>query len=433
MFLPNRKIILVLAWAIAAPVIPVGQTVLAQESGRTNLDVIEPSGQTSIFTQINQFGGPSSVGGQLAEDAAVAPQYRCQDWHDHFASWYQFKSGIDEGVGLQFGLDETILYQGVDSSPGSNHAASGIFRMFGQLELLGRGTPNSGSIVFKAEDRHRIAASLTPFNLGLQSGSAVLTGTTFSDFHLSVTQLFWKQYFFDKRMTVAAGRIDVTDFIDVYAMMNPQTHFLNLAFSTNPTIAAPNQGLGVVAAGMITDHLYVQGGFADANGQSTQAGFDTFFDDSEYFSYAEVGLTTSQDRIYLDNVHATFWHTDARSTAGAPRGQGFTLSAQKFVDDKWLPFARYGYADGEAALMQNTFSTGIGLQCKNRDVFGAGISWGKPANSSRSDQFTSEIFYRFQLTEFLAITPDMQFIVDPANNANVDELVFFGIRLRAAF
>jgi len=234
-------------------------------------------------------------------------------------------------------------------------------------------------------------------------------------------------------LAVAAGRIDVTDFIDVYAMINPQTHFVNLAFSTNPTIAAPNQGMGVAAAGMVTDHWYVQGGFADANGVSTQAGVDTFFDDSEYFSYAEVGLTTSQDRIYLDNVHATFWHTDARATAGAPRGQGFTLSAQKFVDDKWLPFARYGYADGEAALMQNTFSTGIGLQCKNRDVFGTGISWGKPTNSNMSEQFTSEIFYRFQLTEFLAITPDVQFIVDPANNPNATELAFFGIRLRAAF
>jgi porin len=393
----------------------------------------DQSGNSSVYTLVDQFGGPSSVGGQLAEDAVVAPQYRCQECQDLMAPWFEHKSQIAEDYGLQFGLDETILYQGVDTTPGINDSASGIFRVFGQIELIGRGTADTGSLVFKAEDRHRIAAGVTPFALGLQAGSAVLTGTTFSDFHLSVTQLFWKQYFCEKRIALAAGRMDVSDFVDVYAMMNPQTHFLNLAFSTNPTIAVPNQGMGVVAAGMITDHLYVQGGFSDANGVSTQAGFDTFLDDSEYFSYAEVGLTTSQDRIYLDNVHATFWHTDARATAGAPRGQGFTLSAQKFVDDKWLPFARYGYADGEAALMQNTFSAGIGLQCKNRDVFGTGISWGKPANSNMSDQFTSEIFYRLQLTEFLAVTPDVQFIVDPANNPNVNELAFFGIRLRAAF
>ena len=67
------------------------------------------------------------------------------------------------------------------------------------------------------------------------------------------------------------------------------------------------------------------------------------------------------------------------------------------------------------------------------DVAGIGISWGKPADGTLRDQFTSEFFYRFQLTEFLAVTPDIQLIVDPAINPTTDVLAFFGIRLRAAF
>jgi porin len=43
------------------------------------------------------------------------------------------------------------------------------------------------------------------------------------------------------------------------------------------------------------------------------------------------------------------------------------------------------------------------------------------------------LFYRFQLTQFLAITPDAQLIIDPALNPTVDVLAFFGIRLRASF
>ena len=94
---------------------------------------------------------------------------------------------------------------------------------------------------------------------------------------------------------------------------------------------------------------------------------------------------------------------------------------------------RFGYGDGDAALMQTTFSTGLGLQRKNRDVAGVGLSWGKPADGGLRDQFTSELFYRFQLTQFLAITPDVQLIADPALNPNRDLLAFFGVRLRAAF
>ena len=270
---------------------------------------------------------------------------------------------MNDRIGLQFNIDESILYQVATDSLGESDAASGLVRFYGQWELLGRGSANSGLLVFKGENRHRMTA-ITPFDSGFEAGSILPTGTFFSEFDFGVTNLYWKQYFFDRQLAVAVGRIDVTDFVDVYAMMNPLTHFLNLAFSTNPTIAVPNQGLGAAAGAMLTEHLYVQGGFGDANGQPTLVGFDTFFDDSEYFSYAEVGATTSQDRIYLDNVHVTLWNTDARRAAGTPRGHGVAFTAQKFVDDKWLPFFRFGYADGDAALMQTTFSTGLGCQRK---------------------------------------------------------------------
>lgn len=389
---------------------------------------------SAIYSDIAQFGGPSSVGGQLAEDNNVkADEFRWQGMQDNFAPWFQSKQQLSDDWGLQFGINETILYQTATSSPTtSNGGAAGVFEVLGQWDLFGRETDHPGSLVFKAEDRHRIG-EVTPFDLGFAAGSILPTGTKFNDFHFSVTNLFWKQYFFDRQLVIAAGRIDPTDFVDVYALMNPLTHFTNLAFSTNPAIAAPNQGLGAAAGAMLTEKLYLQGGFSDANGQSTQAGFDTFFDDNEYFSYIEAGVTSSQDRIYLDNVHVTFWHTDARVAAGTPDGWGVAFSAEKYVCDKWLPFFRFGYSDGDAALMQTSTSTGIGLRRENNDVAGIGFNWGKPADGSLSDQFTSEVFYRFQLTQFLAVTPDVQLIVDPALNPGKDVIALFGLRLRTSF
>jgi porin len=46
------------------------------------------------------------------------------------------------------------------------------------------------------------------------------------------------------RISIVAGMVDVTDYIDVYGMTNPWTQFQNLVFLTNPTIPAPNQGQG---------------------------------------------------------------------------------------------------------------------------------------------------------------------------------------------
>lgn len=392
-----------------------------------------PSDAQSIYGNIPQFGGPSSVGGQLAEDASVVPDFRWQGLQDAFRPWYGFKERMNEHCGLQFNIDESMFYQTVTDSLGETEAASGLVRFYGQWELLGRGTETPGLLVFKGENRHRMGSNITPFDLGFEAGSIVPTGTFFNDFDFGVTNLYWKQYACAGDVVFAIGSIDVTDFIDVYAMMNPLTHFINLAFSTNPTIGVPNQGLGAAAGAMLTEHVYMQGGFSDANGQPTTAGFDTFFDDAEYFSYAEIGVTSSQDRLFLDNIHVAIWHTDARQGAGMPEGHGVAFTAQRFVCDRWLPFFRFGYADGDAALMQTTFSTGLGLQRENRDVLGVGLSWGNPAESSLRNQFTSEAFYRFQLTQFLAVTPDIQLIVDPALNLDEDVLAFFGVRLRAAF
>ena len=390
--------------------------------------------QASIYADIPQFGGPSSVGGQLAEDnIARTPDFRMPRLQQRFARWYQLKEQINQNRGLQFNIDESIFYQAATDSLGEHDAASGLVRIYGQWELFGRETNHSGMLVFKGENRHRMATALTPFDLGFEAGSILPTGTFFSEFDYGVTNLFWKQYLCDRRIAMAVGKIDVTDFVDVYAMLNPLTHFINLAFSTNPTIAVPNQGLGMAVGGMITDRLYIQSGVADANGQPTRAGFDTFFEDTEYFSYVEFGATSSQDRLYLDNVHLTLWHADARQQVASPEGHGIAITAQKYVNEKWLPFFRCGYSDGDAALMQTTFSTGIGVLRNNNDVAGIGLSWGKPATGSLRDQFTSEMFYRFQLTQFLAVTPDVQLIVDPALNPNVDVLALFGIRLRAAF
>ena len=389
---------------------------------------------SNLYTEIDRFGGPSSVSGQLAEDNQVdARQFRFAGFQSVVEPWFGFKQRVDQRIGLQFEADQTMLYQIASRGNGRNDASSGLFRFFGQWNLIGRRTGYPGYLVFKGENRHRIGSNVTPSQLGFDAGSAVLTATQFNDFSFSVTNLFWKQYLFDKRVAVVLGRIDVTDFVDVYALANPITGFLNLSFSANPTIAVPNQGFGTALGGMLTENIYVQGGFADANGSSTRAGFDTFFDQSEFFSYIEFGITPSQEKIYLENVHVTLWNSDARLQAGTPSGNGVAVTYQKFIDEKWLPFFRFGYSDGDIALLQTVFSTGIGLRRQNNDVAGLGLSWGKPSDNNARSQFTTECFYRFQLTRTLAITPDLQLIANPSFAPTSDILALFGVRARLAY
>ena len=212
-----------------------------------------------------------------------------------------------------------------------------------------------------------------------------IVGTGFSDSDdWLLTDASWTQRFLDGRAAVRGGFVDVTDYVDVYGLINPRTAFSNLAFLTNPSIPAPDQGLGLAGSAMLTDNLYVIAGIADANSDPTLSDnpFDSFFDTAEYFTHAEIGYTSGRERIFFDNIHLTAWHADRRDEAGVDDDWGLAGSAAWFFDNRWVPFLRAGFSQGDAPLYEKTVSLGIGQLTRRRDLMAIGLNWSEPGDDS---------------------------------------------------
>ena len=64
--------------------------------------------------------------------------------------------------------------------------------------------------------------------------------------------------------------------------------------------------------------------------------------------------------------------------------------------------------------------------------FGVGLTWSDPSDSSLDNQGTLDAYCRIQLTEEIAISPTLQFIIDPVRNPDEDEIFVLGIRTRIA-
>ena len=389
------------------------------------------------------FGGPSSTESQLEEDdQAGGAVFRFEWIEEKLAPYYGFKKRLHDDFGFSFGSDYTAVLQKASDSPGTDEAGGGIFRVFGSWQAIGRESGNTGTLTFKIENRHDLGTQTAPQDLGFGIGYAGITAAGFSDYRLDgwgLTNLFWQQRFAEGRFSAVLGVVDTTDYVDIYGMVSPWLHFTNLAFSTNPTIAAPNQGLGVAFSAALTDHLYLIAGAADANGDPVDpiGSIDTFFDDTEYFKHIEIGYTSGRDRLYLDNIHVTLWHADERTDAGVPDGWGIAFSYAWFFDDRWMPFFRAGYAKDGGALYEGSVSAGLGYYVEERrDVLGIGLNWSRPSDTTFSpgldDQYSAELFYRIQLSQSLAITPDVQLVIDPALNPDDDSIFIAGVRLRLA-
>ena len=144
-----------------------------------------------------------------------------------------------EQTGLSFGIDYTAVGLGASTSPGRDHAGGGMVRLYGAWELIGRGTPDTGALVFKAEHRHRYA-DVPPSGFGFETGYVGLIEPPFSNEGARLTNLYWRQRLFDRRATVIAGFLDATDYVDAFALGSPWLHFMNFAFSTgSATIGCP--------------------------------------------------------------------------------------------------------------------------------------------------------------------------------------------------
>jgi porin len=142
--------------------------------------------------------------------------------------------------GLAFGFDYNALFQSATDSLGDDTAAGGVLRMFGRWRLVGKTSGNTGSLVYKVENRHRLGTDIAPQDLGFEVGYVGLTAVPFSDIGWALTNLNWEQHFLGNRLAFVAGIVDTTDYVDVYALVDPWNDFANLAFSTNPSIPAPN-------------------------------------------------------------------------------------------------------------------------------------------------------------------------------------------------
>ena len=390
----------------------------------------------SGYEDISTFGGPESVDNQVRNaDVRRDPTFTPEGFERFWDDYFDWKAGLKDRHGFSTGTTLYLLYQRADESLNDDKDGAGaIFRWQGNWELLGRGTSDTGRLQWRLEYRTDIGGQ-SPSQLGSAIGTAALdSGFAYSPkFDLDFSVLNWTQGLANGRAGVVAGRLDFAAYLDAFVFQTFSRAFLNRAFLVNPTLGVTGVGaLGIVAKGLVTDNVWIGGGIYDANAASGEFDLDTIRE-GEFLSNVEVGWFPSFARRATDRVQFTFWNKDSRDQAGVPSGSGWVVSASWQVTDTLLPFLRFGHSDGGAGVpAEDAVALGLEAKMPRDSALAFGFGWAKPSEKTFGpglrDEYVVEVSYRLQLFRNLSLMPDIQLLIDPADNPDDDRVWVVGLR-----
>ena len=419
------------------------QGVAAQEPNPSDAATIETEAPASRDTQsgyedIPEFGGPEAVSSQLKKnDEDREFVYQFDGLQRGFAPYFDWKRSVNDDHGLSMGFSYYLLYQQASDSLANrdDDALGSIFRYQGNWTLFRRDNGNLARIEWRVESRSNIGGFQAPGSLGGAVGVAALApGFAYSDnFDLDLAIINWTQGFSDGTAGFAVGRLGFDVYLDAFPFQTFSKGFINRSFILNPTLPTTGVGaLGAVVKGFVSDNVWIGAQMHDANAASGDFDFDTV-QEGEWLKAVEIGYTPSFTQRKTHLVQFTYWEKDARSLAGVSKGSGWAVSAAWQISDQTFPFVRFGHSDGGGGVAaEDAISAGVEFTRQKDEIWTIGAGWANPSaepfGRGLDNETVFETSYKFQLSKNFSLTPDLQLILNPANNPGETSIWVFGLR-----
>lgn len=398
------------------------------------------------------------------EESAAASSKPWWEWDNATGNWWGARDRLSEGgvdVAGSFTMDWSRVFSG------------GLERDTTYRHIIDVNATFDFGKIFKIEGGTLYIDfySISNQSVGADAGAFLSpSDIDVGDGRDQIAELWYEQWLFDRVLRVKFGKIEANS---EFAFPDSDLAFINTAAWVSPTVQGfatyPDPATGVVLFAYPTDFLYFGAGLFDGathDGINTGTrGPATFFSDSKSDSWSivgEGGVTWKELGFLRDGrVGLGGWgHTGDfdRFDGGVEDGTaGFYAVAQSYL---WKPqsadgagegeedargvelFLQYGWADEDVAEAAN--HVGAGLQwhgpCEPRrdDILGFYVSYTDLSDQDGAgfdgDETTLEWFYQLQVTPFVTVKPDLQWVIDPSGGGGgVDDALVGTIRVEVSF
>ena len=272
---------------------------------------------------------------------------------------------------------------------------------------------------------------------------------------LNLLEAHYTHEFFEKALTLTGGKAKNLLFLDGNAFANNEKQqFVGKPFVNNsvldseseytPLIGAefkPTDLLAWSVVGTSTSRPNVEGTpLADTSKNKYDNVFSTPFLGSQFTLSPKFGELEGNYRVY--GWWAGYNHSkidsDGNPVAGQKdKGWGMGVSADQQLTETIGLFGRFAWNNDEVYVVQWEASGGLSLKGllpgRGEDILGLGMAFLTPGDRyDRNDpEIHFEAYYRIAVNEYIAVSPDLQYVLNPGGDSRNDP-VFAGM-IRAEF
>jgi len=336
----------------------------------------------------------------------------------------KIEAALDDAAArtVQVGVDAAIVLQNVQQTNGSDARADGNTYQLASADLLF----TAGLAKYTVFYADVVGLSGTPPD-GEVEGLSLLNGYAArlrEQNRLELREAWLMTELWSQRLTLVAGRLDLTNYFDGNAAANDETtQFISDALVNNPTLGLSENGAGLAAIFDPRNGFRLKAGYQQSSSTATNLSDSLFYLTEASYEWTPFDLGEGNYRIW--------YRTD--NSSGKDQN-AFGISMDQKLSSGLTLFARYGSAESESR--RDHFYSG-GLQFRAdyaynpEDAWGLGYSYYSLGPGDR--ERLAEAYYNLRISGKLQFSLILTHVSeDPAGSSKISYVVP-GLRLQAGF
>ncbi len=353
---------------------------------------------------------------------------------DFFNRYFAWRREINRKIGLETIFSYYTLTQGYADKDWSMGASSGDLDLTGRWLLHGTKGHRPTYLAFRARYRHAYGCT-APSEIAAGTDLLWRTVDGFTDAGFQVPNLYLSQGLFHGNLTVRYGQISIDNFFDSNKMRSDKHYLLNKAFSANPTVAFPSYGAGFTAKWQQGEKWDFSFGGSNIQGTDYDAQYVSLsLTSTALFVTAQAGYNFNGLGMHDARIQLMGWQSNDSNEEALDTGNGISITlehAGKRSGERFL--LRYAFSGDDATEIDQMLTTGWGRETGNQDYIGFGAGIGRSTEDNDLWQGVAEIYYRWQVTKELTISPDLQVILGKGDTDEHDFHFVAGLRAGLTF